>query len=103
MKGKQRKKRVHIRTDVFINRILRGEALDLSADGMYIYTRHSYVVDSIIEASFKLGNSEIDVQAKVIHSQPGIGCGVNFMGLKEEVVEKVKDYVEKHGSTEQKG
>ncbi len=96
---KQRKKRVHIRTDVFINRILRGEALDLSADGMYIYTRHPYIVDSIMEVNFNLDGSEIDMQAKVVHSQPGIGCGVNFKNIKEAMAEKIRLHVEKHGST----
>jgi len=99
---RKRKKRLHISKDVYINRTLRAEGLDLSADGMYIYTRHPYVEGSIIEVGFRLDGKEIEVLAKVVHSQPGIGCGVHFMTVREEVSEKIKDYVERLG-TETKG
>lgn len=98
MSDKQRKKRLHLSTDVFINRAFRAEGLDLSADGMYLYTRHPYVEGSIIEVSFKLNDTEIHVPAKVVHSQPGIGCGVNFMELKEDIAEQIRDYVERLGT-----
>ncbi|MGD2080269.1 MAG: PilZ domain-containing protein [Nitrospirota bacterium] len=99
----QRKKRLHINTDVFINRVYHAEGLDLSSDGMYLYTRHPYVEGSIIDLSFKLGDIEIHGPAKVIHTQPGIGFGVHFTDLKEEDAEKIRDYVERLGSEQAKG
>lgn len=93
-----RKRRLHINTEVYINRVYHAEGLDISADGMYLYTRQPYVKGSIIDLSFKLGDDEIHGPAKVVHSQPGIGFGVNFTDLREEDAEKIRDYVERLGS-----
>jgi hypothetical protein len=94
----ERKKRVHISTDVFINRTVKAEGLDLSEDGMYLYTRHQYIADSIVEVSFNLDGDKVDVAAKVVHSQPGIGCGVRFEDFKDSSLQKIKDFVNKYGA-----
>jgi hypothetical protein len=99
----KRKRRLHINTEVYINRVYHAEGLDLSADGMYLYTRHPYVEGSIIDLRFKLGDDEIQGPAKVVHSQPGIGFGVRFTDLKEKDAEKIRDYVERLGSEQPKG
>ncbi len=93
MHDETRKKRSHISTDVFINRTINAEGLDLSEDGMYIYTRHQFVVGSIIEVTFSLEGTKIDVPAKVVHSQPGIGIGVKFTELHEDTADKIKSYL----------
>jgi hypothetical protein len=94
----ERKKRLHISADVFINRTVKAEGLDLSEDGMYLYASKQYVAGSIIEVSFKLDNEDIDVQAKVVHSQPGIGLGVQFADIKEATHKEIKTFLDKHGS-----
>jgi len=94
----ERKKRLHISADVFINRTVKAEGLDLSEVGMYLYTRHQYLEGSLVEVSFKLDGNEIDVSAKVIHSQPGIGLGVKFEAFKDSSLQKIKDYVNKYGA-----
>jgi hypothetical protein len=94
----KRKKRLHISADVFINRTVKAEGLDLSEDGMYMYTTKRYVAGSIIEASFKLDGNEINVQAKVVHSQPGIGLGVHFVDIKEGTHKMIKNFLEQHGA-----
>lgn len=94
----KRKKRLHISADVFINRTVRAEGLDLSETGMYLYTSKQFVVGSIIEASFRLDGDEINVQAKVVHSQPGIGIGVNFVDIKEETYNTIKTFLDQHGA-----
>ncbi len=93
MYNETRKKRSHISTDVSIIRTINAEGLDLSEDGMYIYTRHQFVVGSIIEVTFSLEGTKIDVTAKVVHSQPGIGIGVKFTDLHEDVADKIKSYL----------
>jgi hypothetical protein len=93
-----RKKRLHVSTDVFINRTVKAEGLDLSEDGMYLYTRHPYIEGSIVEVSFKLEGDAIDVSAKVVHTQPGIGCGVRFEDFKDSSLQKIKQYVDKFGA-----
>jgi hypothetical protein len=94
----KRKKRLHISADVFINRTVKAEGLDLSEDGMYLYTSKQYVAGSIVEVSLKLDNDEVDVQAKVVHSQPGIGLGVQFVDIKGETNKKIKNFLDKYGS-----
>lgn len=94
----KRKKRLHITADVFINRTVKAEGLDLSETGMYIYTNKQYVVGSTIETSFKLDGDEINVRAKVVHTQPGIGFGVNFVDIKEETYNTIRNFLEQHGA-----
>ena len=59
MHDETRKKRSHISTDVFINRTISAEGLDLSADGMYIYTRHQFIVESIIDSDSRLRTNNL--------------------------------------------
>ena len=94
----KRKKRLHISADVFINHTVKAEGLDLSEDGMYLYTSKQYVAGSIVEVSFKLDGVEVDVQAKVVHSQPGIGLGVQFADIKGETHKEIKRFLDKHGA-----
>lgn len=94
----ERKKRLHMSADVFINRTVKAEGLDLSEDGMYLYTTKQFVAGSTIEASFMLDGNEINVRAKVVHSQPGIGLGVHFVEVKEETLQTIKNYLDQHGA-----
>jgi|GEM_PF-809055 len=94
----ERKKRVHLSADVYINRTVRAEGLDLSEDGMYLYTRHQYLEGVIVEVSFKLNDEPVDVAAKVMHSQPGIGLGVRFEVFKDGSLDKIKSFVNKYGA-----
>ncbi len=94
----KRKKRLHISADVFINRTIKAEGLDLSETGMYLYTSKQYVEGSTIEASFMLNGKEINVRAKVVHSQPGIGLGVHFVEVKEETLKTIKVFLDQHGA-----
>ncbi len=93
MHDETRKKRSHISTDVVIIRTISAEGLDLSEDGMYIYTRQQFIVGSIIEVTFSLEGTKIDVSAKVVHSQPGIGIGVKFTELHKDIADKIKSYL----------
>lgn len=90
----QRKKRVKISAEVYIVRTGRAEGIDLSQDGMYIYYKHPFVIGSMIDVSFKIDDRDIKATAKVIHSQPGIGMGVQFMDLSEGGIEQIHEYLE---------
>lgn len=90
---KERKKRVSIQKDVVINRTVRAEGLDLSEDGMYIYTRTEFIPRSIIELSFVIDGERLDIPAIVSHAQQGIGIGVRFVDMPPEVLEKIKRFI----------
>jgi hypothetical protein len=90
----RRKKRVPLKKEVMVARTVRAEGLDLSEDGMYIYSRNYFIPGSILDVSFSLdGMRPIDVQAKVLHSQPGVGFGVTFYGIPEDVSGEIRQYV----------
>jgi hypothetical protein len=89
-----RKKRIPLNLDVMINRLYQAEGLDLSADGMYIYTRHTLIADSIVELLITGRGLEYNINAKVRHSQPGVGFGVSFMDMPSEMAERIRGLVE---------
>lgn len=90
----ERKKRVGVKSQVFLTRSAKAEGLDLSEDGLYVYCRHPFVVESIIDISFTLDQSVIPVTARVVHSEPGVGMGVKFLEVAASDVEKIKSHVE---------
>jgi hypothetical protein len=87
--------RRRLEKDVIINRIYSGEGLDLSDEGMYVYSSHVFVKDSIINLDFELDGETVEVLAKISHFQPGIGFGVSFIDCPADVKEKILSYVKR--------
>ncbi len=81
----RRKLRIPVHCDVRINHMYSAEALDLSEDGMYVYSRHTFVPDSIIELTVTIDGDTTSLTAKIAHVQPGVGFGVSFPDIPEEV------------------
>ncbi len=81
----RRKLRIPVHCDVRINRMYSAEALDLSENGMYIYSRHTFVPDAIIELTVTIEGDTTSLTAKIAHVQPGVGFGVSFPDIPEEV------------------
>ncbi len=90
----RRTKRALANKDVVINGVIKAEALDISIDGMYIYTQFSFISGTIFEVSFKIGEDTITTMARVQHAQPNVGIGVKFVELSAENSEKIKKYIE---------
>ncbi|MBI4690800.1 MAG: PilZ domain-containing protein [Nitrospirae bacterium] len=91
---KERKKRALIEKDAIINGIIKGQVLDISIDGMYIYTQANFIPGAIFEVGFKIGSEPVKAMVRVQHSQPNVGIGVKFVELSKTDAEKVKKYVE---------
>ena len=91
-----RKKRIRINTDVIVNGLKRAEALDLSQDGMYIFTSHTFVEGLNVNLEFDLGGESYDIRANIKHSQDGVGFGVNFVDLDGSVARKLRDFVDSY-------
>lgn len=91
---KKREKRTLVEKGVIINGIIKAEALDISIEGMYIYTQANFIPGAIFEVSFKVGDETINAMARVQHSQPNVGIGVKFVELSEEDVARIKRYIE---------
>ena len=90
----RRTKRALVHKDVVINGVTKAEALDISIDGMYIYTQFSFIAGTIFELSFKIREDAIKAMARVQHSQPNVGIGVKFVDLSAENSARIKRYIE---------
>jgi len=90
----RRTKRALVSKDVVINGVVKAEALDISIDGMYIYTQSSFIPGAIFELSFKIGGEPITAMARVQHAQPNVGIGIKFVELSEENSLRIKKYIE---------
>jgi len=89
----RRTKRSLLQKDVIINGIVKAEALDISMDGMYIYTQANFIPGAIFEISFKIDDEPIKAMARVQHVQPNVGIGVRFVEISGEDSEKVRKYI----------
>ena len=94
----RRAKRALVEKDVVINGVIKAQALDISIDGMYIYTQASFIPGTIFEVSFKINDKHIKAMARVQHAQPNVGIGVEFVEISEEDAAKVKQYIESESS-----
>lgn len=90
----RRAKRSLVQKDVIINGIIKAEALDISMEGMYIYTQANFITGAIFEMSFKINNMPVKAMARVQHAQPNVGIGVQFVDMSEEDAAKIKQYIE---------
>jgi hypothetical protein len=86
-------RRVKINKEVTVTRTFKAQGLDLSEEGMYIYSRSYFIPGSIINVSFRIDDEPLDITAKVRHIQPGVGFGVCFYDLKESVAERIRGYL----------
>ena len=91
---KDKKDRVPQQGPVLITRAQRAEMLDISEDGMYIYTNTPFISGEIIQLCFPLEGEPIELTAKVRHVQKGIGIGVQFVDMSDISRQRIKDYIE---------
>ncbi|MCK4911671.1 MAG: PilZ domain-containing protein [Thermodesulfovibrionales bacterium] len=81
----ERKKRIPTHAEVKINNAYLAEALDISEDGMYIFSPHTYVPDSVVDIAVTINGDTTSFSGKIIHVQAGVGFGVSFPDIPDEV------------------
>lgn len=91
-----RKKRIHIATDVAVNGRKTAEGLDLSSDGMYIFTTHTFIEGLTVNLEFALDGESFDIRANIKHTEQGVGFGVHFVDMDDSVADKLRSYVASH-------
>ncbi|MCE5194619.1 MAG: PilZ domain-containing protein [Nitrospiraceae bacterium] len=89
-----RKKRTLIEKEVIIKNIIKAEALDISSEGMYIYTQADVIEGAIFEISFKIDNHNIKAMVKAQHVEPHVGVGVKFVDISDTDSNLIKKFVE---------
>jgi hypothetical protein len=93
---KERKKRIRVNTDVTVNGQKRAVSLDLSQDGMYVFTSHTFLEGLNINLEFELEENSYDIRANIVHAQEGVGFGVNFVDIDVPTAQRLKDFVDSH-------
>ena len=93
---KDRKKRIRVNTDVTINGQKKAESLDLSQDGMYVFSSYTFLEGLTVNLDFTLEGDRYDIRAKIVHAQDGVGFGVNFVSIDEPTAQRLIDYVDSH-------
>lgn len=66
---------------------------DLSPNGMFINTARHFPEGAIMKLRFRLNRSGVEVQARgeVRYCLPGVGIGVEFVGLSPEYVRAIEE------------
>ena len=90
----RRAKRALVQKDVIINGIIKAEALDISMEGMYIYTQANFITGAIFEINFKINDVPVKAMARVQHAQPSVGIGIQFVDMSQEDAARIKQYIE---------
>jgi len=83
MKNARRLNRELITREALINNLLTGHALDISPEGMFINVNAEIKPGTPITLKFYANVLSLVVKSVVRHSQPGIGIGLQFIGLNE--------------------
>lgn len=65
---------------------------NLSTRGMFINTGRAFPEGAVLNLRFALllTNAEIQTRCEVRHCQPGVGVGVEFVGLSPEAVQMIE-------------
>lgn len=79
--GERKKKRVFLNREVMINGAVYAQALDISEDGMYLYTTADFAPKAVLDLDFSIGEEQVKAKAAILHSEPGIGIGVQFRNI----------------------
>jgi CheY-like chemotaxis protein len=92
MNGSERRrhKRIPFREDVLINNTMMFKSIDISEGGLYVYTGRSFEKNTVLDVTLPSGDRRFTVKARVQHSQPGIGMGLQFIDLTEEQKAMIK-------------
>jgi hypothetical protein len=69
---------------------------DVSPQGMFINTNHRFPEGAVLNLSFRLALSgaEIQTRCEVRYCQPGVGVGVEFIGISDQAKEQIEREVE---------
>ena len=93
---RRKQKRIHFIKEVEVVGVGVRRCSDLSTEGMYLETVHSVPIGTICDLQFKLSDTDpqpIKVQGCVIYVHEGVGMGLNFVNLKPEDLERIKQFV----------
>jgi len=81
--------------DERVNTPMRVNATDISGNGCYIETVMPFAVSTLLRIDFWIDQERVSGSAAVRTRDPGVGMGIEFTGLKEELKQGLQAHLEK--------
>ena len=92
-KRKRKQERLPCNITVMINDSLACEAFDIGEGGMYMLTDQPFKLGTILKISLFYGDEKIEIQSKVKYCHKGVGIGIMFIDLDNELKDKIKGFI----------
>lgn len=86
----RRNRRISLSKDIIINDIIKGCILDISEGGLYIHTQAEFIPKAVLNLNFSIDNTPIKAKGFVQHIQPGVGIGIKFINLPQNISSQIK-------------
>ncbi len=90
----ERKQRIPAHIQIRINNAYLAEALNVSEKGMYIFSPHTFLKDSLVEIAINISGDTTELTGQIIHVHPGVGFGVSFPDLPDDVATLIRQVLE---------
>lgn len=74
---------------------MRVNATDISGNGCYVETILPLAIGTTLRVDFWVENDKISTSAVVRTSDPGVGMGIEFIGLTPDTKQRVQAYLDK--------
>lgn len=81
--------------DERVNTPMRVNATDVSGSGCYVETILPLAIGITLKVDFWLDSDHVSTSAVVRTSDPGVGMGVEFLGLPPDGQQRLQNYLEK--------
>jgi hypothetical protein len=81
--------------DERVNMPLRVNATDISGNGCYVETVMPLPVATALRVDIWIGDDRVSPSAVVRTRDPGVGMGIEFIGLSEDIKVRLQDHIEK--------
>jgi PilZ domain len=72
---------------------MRVAGTDISASGCYVETLSHFSIGTSLEVDLCIGSEKITTCSFVRTSDPGLGMGIEFLGLKPEDQKRFQEYL----------
>ena len=92
-KERRKEKRFPIRGNILIDYKMMFKSIDISENGIYLYTGRSFEKNKVVEVTLPIKDKPLTVKARVQHNQPGIGMGLQFIDLNDKQKAIIKNLV----------
>jgi len=92
-KRQRKQERIQCNIVLKINNSILCNAFDISAGGMYVLTDQPFKPGAVIKISLLFRKEILEIQSKVKYCHEGVGIGIMFIDLDNELKDKIKELV----------